>query len=119
MNWIADLAELIAARPGLDWKQSMASADALGQGRILRLGLSLAVDVLGAHLPESIAGSVRDDSSVATLAGRAKAWLYRDPSAPRAGNLSRSDFMIRSMDWRRDRLNWIWHHFITRFQFKG
>lgn len=115
MNWICDLAELIRAQPNLDWSQMLASADSIGQGRVLRLGLVLAADILGAAVPPAILHSAKSDGRVNKLSARVKRWLFAHSNASAAGDISRTRFIMQSMDWQRDRASWVWHHLVARF----
>jgi len=66
LMWIADVAALIS-RQAPDWDRARAVAREVGAERILRLGLHLAADVLGAELPEHVEADVRLDRTVAKL----------------------------------------------------
>ncbi|HEY0704328.1 MAG TPA: nucleotidyltransferase family protein [Candidatus Acidoferrales bacterium] len=67
-SWMADVAELIQACPTMDWNKTLAVADSVHAGRILRLGLALATTVLGARLPANIATAVEADTVAQGLA---------------------------------------------------
>lgn len=66
--WIADLAELLRARPDADWSVALARATALGARRMLLTGLALARDLLGATLPHPLARGLAADPAAARLA---------------------------------------------------
>ena len=66
LMWIADVAALIA-RQAPEWDRALAVAHEVGAERILRLGLRLALDVLGAELPAQVEADVRSDRTVAKL----------------------------------------------------
>jgi predicted component of type VI protein secretion system len=70
LMWIADVAALISAKQAPDWSRAMAAAREVGAERILRLGLRLAADVLGAQLPAQPEPSVQSDRAVAKLASQ-------------------------------------------------
>jgi predicted component of type VI protein secretion system len=70
LMWIADVAALISAKQAPDWSRAMAAAREVGAERILRLGLRLAADVLGAQLPAQPDASVQSDRTVAKLASQ-------------------------------------------------
>src|SRR5882724_4783053 len=83
LGWICDVAELIRARPRMNWRRVLEQAHALGGKRMLLLGLALANDLLGAVLPEAILQSIRADHSVTALAAWVKGRLFPpvgDPS---------------------------------------
>src|SRR6202040_3025617 len=54
LMWIADVAALISAKQTPDFNRAIAVASEVGAERILRLGLRLASDVLGAKLPAQL-----------------------------------------------------------------
>ena len=71
LMWIADVAALISRQPP-DWDRAMAVASEVGAERILRLGLRLASDMLGAELPVHMTVHVASDATVAKLANQIK-----------------------------------------------
>jgi hypothetical protein len=71
LMWIADVAALVS-RQAPDWDRAMAVAREVGAERILRLGLRLASDMLGAELPAHITEDVASDATVAKLANQIK-----------------------------------------------
>ncbi len=70
LSWVADIAELLHANPGLDWEQTLKRAESLKSQRMLRLGLALASDLLDAPLPEEILLQVRADRVAASVAAQ-------------------------------------------------
>ena len=77
LSWICDLAELIRARPGLNWEFIIKVASENCGERILFLGLFLVKDLLGASLPAEILQRARDDSLVKPLAEKVYSNLFR------------------------------------------
>lgn len=93
LMWIADVAALVSRQP-LDWDRTVAVAREVGAERILRLGLRLASDVLGAELPIHVNAEVSSDRTVVKLAAQIKTRLAS--SEPRhIGILQRALFRIR------------------------
>src|SRR6267378_2353616 len=74
LMWIADVAALISRQP-LDWDRALAVANEVGAQRILRLGLRLAADLLGAELPARVEATVQSDRAVAKLAAQIESRL--------------------------------------------
>jgi len=94
LMWIADVAALISSRHAPDWDRVVAVAREVGAERILRLGLRLASDLLGAKLPAQLETSVQTDRAVAKLAAQITSRLAsREPHA--IGILQRAAFRIR------------------------
>jgi hypothetical protein len=94
LMWIADVAALISSKQAPDFDRTIAIAHEVGAGRILRLGLRLASDVLGAKLPASLEASVRSDRAVAKLAAQIQTHLpSREPRG--MGVLQRAAFRVR------------------------
>ena len=66
LMWIADVAALIS-RQSLDWDRAFTIAREVGADRMLRLGLGLAMNVLGAIVPQQIAAEAHSDRAVRRL----------------------------------------------------
>jgi hypothetical protein len=64
LAWICDVAELVRAKPELNWHDIMRRSDALQIGRAVLLGLDLAGSLLDAPLPEPIVSAIRRDRYV-------------------------------------------------------
>ena len=71
LMWVADIAALIS-RQAIDWDRALAGAQEVSAERMLRVGLLLAVDVLGARVPPEIdqfmhadAGAMRTAEQIA------------------------------------------------------
>ena len=94
LMWIADVAALMWSLNPPDWNRAMAAAREVHAERIVRLGLRLASDLLGAKLSPQIESSVRADRTVAKLAAQIKASLA-SPSSPPMGVLHRAMFRVR------------------------
>jgi Uncharacterised nucleotidyltransferase len=94
LMWIADVAALISSGRPPDWDCATAAAREVGAQRMLRLGLCLASDVLGAELPTQVEASVRSDRAVSRLAAQIESRLaFREPRS--IGILQRAAFRIR------------------------
>lgn len=68
--WIADVAALMAKPGAVDWSRAKVAAREVGAERIVRLGVRLAMDVLGTEVPQQIAAEVRGDTVAARLAAQ-------------------------------------------------
>jgi hypothetical protein len=79
LSWIVDVAELIAARPTLDWTALLARADQAGHARELLLGCLLARDLLGAALPEALSRRIAREAELPGLARTVRAQLVLPP----------------------------------------
>jgi hypothetical protein len=94
LMWIADVAALTSAKQVPDWSRAMAVAQEVGAERILRLGLLLAFDVLGAQLPAQLEPSMQSDRTVAKLAAQIQNRLEsREPRV--IGVMERAIFRVR------------------------
>ena len=97
LMWIADVAALISPRHAPDWDCVVAVAREVGAERILRLGLRLASDVLGADLPVHLEPGIRSDRAVSKLAAQITSRLASsEPS--NVGILQRAAFRVRMRD---------------------
>jgi hypothetical protein len=94
LMWIADVAALILSGQPPDWDRAMAAASEVGAERILRLGLRLALDLLGAELPAQVEANVRSDHAVSKLAAQIESRLaFHEPRG--IGILERAAFRVR------------------------
>ena len=94
LMWIADVAALISSPQPLDWDAIMTAAREVGAERILRLGLRLASDVLGAELPAQVKATVQSDRVVSALTRKIQSRLVsREPRS--IGVLQRATFRVR------------------------
>jgi hypothetical protein len=75
LGWICDVAELIRAHPDLDWARALGRARALGAERMVRLGLTLAAQLMEAELPARVQAQVAADRRTRSLAARIAHWL--------------------------------------------
>jgi hypothetical protein len=85
LHWLCDLAELLRARPGVDWDWVRATAERGGAWRLVHVGLRLARDLLGAPVPVALGGgreaeALAGEAARALLAGAGQAgprWPWR------------------------------------------
>jgi hypothetical protein len=82
LAWVCDIAEWLAAHPGLQWPELLAQAERTGQQRMLFVGLRLAAELLDAPLPEAAAKAIDADRAVTRLAAQAKQVIFRQPPRP-------------------------------------
>lgn len=68
LSWLVDVAELTRAHPDLPWDRLIARARTAGAGRMLRVALALARELLGADLPPVAARAVDADGRALALA---------------------------------------------------
>jgi hypothetical protein len=87
----------LISRQSLDWDRALAVAREVGADRILRLGLRLPADLLGANLPPQIETRVRADRTAAKLAAQIESRLAR-PELHQIPILQRAAFRVRMRD---------------------
>lgn len=97
LMWIADVAAMLRSYPHMDWNGVRKSAAAVGAGRMVRVALLLAEQILAAPLPTAMSGEVQSDSVCAKLVAQISRWL------PFAGSASpavaqRAHFRFRICD---------------------
>jgi hypothetical protein len=107
LAWLADLAHLIAARPGLDWARTLAFARRSGSRRVLAIGVGLAAELLAAPVPSEILGRLRSDPVARGLEREVRERLF----AELRGELVELEFELSRLQWRsrerwRDRLRY-------------
>lgn len=103
MIWICDVAELLRARPGLDWRRVARRAEELGGTRMLYTGLLLARELLGAP-PVPLLAPARDDRYAAELAQEVCAHLFETPEEDTTGARTPL-YYLRMRERLRDRLD--------------
>ncbi len=67
LDAVCCVAELIRAKPGLNWQRTVEIAKRLGSRRILFIGLTLAHQLLDTVLPEKIAEQIAADKKIRSL----------------------------------------------------
>jgi hypothetical protein len=82
LSWIADIAEFVQAQPELDWDQVFMRADSLHAGRMLRIGLLLAIRLFGPPLPDEIIARVGRDRVAASIADEVEKRLLSREQTP-------------------------------------
>jgi Uncharacterised nucleotidyltransferase len=97
LMWIADVAALISRTHAPDWDRVVAVAREVGAERILRLGLRLTSDMLGADLPVHLEPGIRSDRAVSKLAAQITSRLA-SPEPRDIGILQRAAFRLRMRD---------------------
>jgi hypothetical protein len=100
--WVCDVAELIRARPDLDWHRLKERASEWGVERMLRLAILLAVE-LEVQPPENVTRWAASDLVARSLAADVRARRYR-PSAP--GVLAQARFQVLALGHWGDRLRY-------------
>jgi hypothetical protein len=100
--WICDIAQTLKTYPRMDWELVLERANSAGIRRVLLLGLSLAEQLLGAGLPDSIARLCRQDAAILKLVASVARRLEMGADEP--ADAGRWLFMLRSRERYRDRL---------------
>ncbi|MGA2427318.1 MAG: nucleotidyltransferase family protein [Candidatus Acidiferrum sp.] len=93
LMWIADVAALVS-RQTIDWNRAMAAAREVQAERMLRVGLLLAANMLGARLPAELLDRFRADAAVSRMAAQIARRLPVVESEP-FGLLGRAAFRVR------------------------
>ena len=101
--WICDVAQLLAACPGLDWNKVNREAKRLGQRRTLALGVLLAHGVTGASVPPAVLARFERDATASRLARYFQEAVFDAP-----GSLpgSRLPYTFQLLEFR-DRVRWL------------
>lgn len=107
LGLLADVAELVRARPGLDWR--IVGAGDPGRRRVLQVGLRLAAEVLDAPVPAAVLAEGDGDPHLASLSAAVRAAVLRPtPQMTPAGGIFREVFgsvYARSLETWADRLH--------------
>jgi predicted O-linked N-acetylglucosamine transferase (SPINDLY family) len=83
IKWACDIADFIAAHPGLDWTAITARARAQGCYRMLLVATALSRKYLGANIPATLATAEATDPVIKDIIGRIMMrWEADDPGGP-------------------------------------
>lgn len=101
LSWVADIAEMAALNPALDWEKAYGLAESLRSTRILHLGIGLASEILGAEFPAIVADRAAKDSVAMGLVREVTDRLLRR-DFPHLNSFGRFNFRRRlvPMYWR-------------------
>ena len=78
LEWICDIAELLAANPRIRWDAVIEQATRLRTRRMLFLGLVLARDLLGSDLPAEVLQGIQADRETGLLGSKVQAALFSE-----------------------------------------
>jgi Uncharacterised nucleotidyltransferase len=107
LAWICDIAELVQARPELDWPGIIAKARRAGSERMLGLGLRLASDLLGAPMPEAARHAAESDPAILPLVDEVRTRLFQNRGRL-PGLLEQARFHLRVQERWSQRLRYCW-----------
>jgi hypothetical protein len=96
--WICDVAELLSAFPGLDWKDATQEAKQSGLWRALALGALLAHRVAGASVPQAVLRRFESDATACNLARHVEENLFEAPGSTPMGRLPYNMQLMGSRD---------------------
>lgn len=112
LQWICDVAELLRARPDLDWDVIVDRARNQGCLRMLYLGLLLAKRMLDAPVPARIAERAAADAMALRLASELRRRFFAGP--PVEHQIYRlSSFRLRMRERMRDKAGYIFRTITT------
>ncbi len=112
LSAVTDVADLVAAHPGLDWDTTIARARSAGVMRSLLLGLSLAEELLDSRLPEAAAAAREEDPELAAMVCDVTAELTASlPTRIRTPQTLR--FHLRARERARDRVRYLARFLVT------
>ena len=77
--WVCDVAQLIAAEPGLDWQSATQEAKRVGLWRCVALGALLAHRMCGAYIPTRTLRDFESDARARKLADYFQKYLFARP----------------------------------------
>jgi hypothetical protein len=114
LEWVCDVAELIRARPALDWDQVLAWSSTPGRRRLVDLGLHLAHRLLGASVPPQVLERSASDRELRAILNEAarNATAIGDIPVPTAWKRTVGSLFFRAMENPRDRLRFLHDTFL-------
>jgi hypothetical protein len=80
--WVADVAELLASHPQIDWLRVYAFADAVRARRMLHLGLALAHRLFPISVPDEVRSRVDADVAAVSIAAQIQQNFLRRTASP-------------------------------------
>jgi hypothetical protein len=111
LQMVTDVTACLRACPNIDWASVVAMAAVTGTERILSLGLLMAVDLGGAHVPDQLDRAARKSEPVQKLARDVVKSLAVAPTPPRFlpdNPAIFSPFLFRQRERYRDQWRYFW-----------
>jgi Uncharacterised nucleotidyltransferase len=101
--WVCDIAELVRARPDMDWRRVVRDARRAGTLRLVLVGLALAEELLDAPLPAVVREAIDAEPEVRAVSARlATGMLAPHPVEPKGREATRLYLAMRER--RRERV---------------
>ena len=113
LEWIAIIAAILRNGSPIDWPLVAARASEVGAARMVRLGLSLAHDVLVAPLPPALEAWTRTDAHARELAALTVEQLFREDDSSDARD-DRRWFQWHLQDRLAGKLRFLWYWPLVR-----
>lgn len=107
LMWLCDVAQLLRKTPSLETDRLRRAAIHAGAARLLKLGLSLAHDLLRAPVPHELVEWIDSDPTVVQLADRIRRRLVGTPSPH--GFWHEGPFHVRMRECLSDQLRYVFH----------
>lgn len=104
LGWVVDVAQMIRRHPDADWTQLLQRATRLGSSRMVRLGATLAADMLGVSLPDALQRSAREDRAVPGLSRWIQRRMFEEEMGPLTWTVERYAVQLRAWDRAVDRV---------------
>jgi hypothetical protein len=114
LGWSCDVAELLAARPDIDWPRALRLATDTGTRRMFLLGLALADGLLQAPLPGQVREWIDADGTVTRLERYVHHRLFDEPTV-RDRILEKPRFRLRVRERIRERIPVLRHLISSAF----
>lgn len=112
LQWVCDLAEVCEENADLNWDALREEARRCGWQRILHVGLLLAAELRGLHLPEGLRGEVDYDGEASGLVAEAADRIF-SPGGKPVRTANRLAFHWRARERWRDRARYAVHFLTT------
>jgi Uncharacterised nucleotidyltransferase len=99
LGWVTDVAELLRARPALDWERLRRHAQDSGTRRMLALALGLVTELLGAPMPVGAPVSHEVSHLIQEV--------VRNQTSPQTGLWRQERFHVKALESRLDRWRYL------------
>lgn len=111
LEWLTALTVLLNGRT-LDWTRIDRITANSGTRRMVRIGVGLAADVMGAAVTDQLRLELERDRTAKRLIAEAKAWMFATHfQGLQRGQITK--FRLRARERRRDRIRYRWLRMIT------
>jgi hypothetical protein len=113
LRWICDIAELLRARPALDWNFVLDEARRMGTIRMVYVGLKLASELLKSEIPKHVAAAIEKDRTATAIVQDVRARLFAEAEDP-IERWERHHLILRARERWHERAKYVMRTLLSR-----